>query len=135
MTLPSQFELVLMCHPVLRRKDKRLLLVHRLLGLIVNAVLDSILGEVPLTMTHRLEHILMYDLTAPQLSFLFLCLLLPAIFVAHVSRWLVHLPLNLRSRICHKISWFSFHPSVLVPFRLFLSGLLLLDVRVGCAGA
>ena len=65
MSLSCQFELIFMSDPVLRRKDQRLLLVHRLLSFIVDAVLDAILGEISLAVTHGFEHIFMYYLSSP----------------------------------------------------------------------
>lgn len=65
MSLSCQFEFILMSHPVLRGKDKRFLLADHLLSLIVDAVLEAVLGEISLAVAHRLEHIFMYYLTPP----------------------------------------------------------------------
>lgn len=104
------------------------------LGLLINAVLLFILDEVAVAMTHRLEHVLMDDLTAPQIFLLFIRLLLATVLITHVSQWLVNFILHPRGRISYDVRRFGFHTTIRIFLRLLLSSFFLLNIwkdRIG----
>jgi hypothetical protein len=127
----GQFELSLVGDPVLSNEGMGLFLGDKSLSLLVKPILLSILDEVAVSVTHGLEHVLMDDLTAPQVFFLFLHLLLATVLITHVARRLVDLVLRPRGRISDNVGWFSLHASVFILFGLLLASLFLLNMWKG----